>query len=54
MYVKISTISPSIATTKFIINTIKAGRYLSFENIFQPFFQIQRRIYQFILQLFLL
>jgi hypothetical protein len=24
--------------TKFIINIIKAGRYLSFEDIFQPFF----------------
>lgn len=39
---------------KLIINTIKAGRYLSFEDIFQPFFQVQRRICQLILQLFLL
>lgn len=31
---------------QLIINTIKAGRYLSFEDIFQPFFQVQRRIYQ--------
>ena len=26
---------------KLIINIIKAGRYLSFEDIFQPFFLVQ-------------
>ena len=39
---------------QLIINTIKAGRYLCFEDIFQPFFQVQRHISQFILQPFLL
>lgn len=39
---------------QLIINTIKAGRYLSFEDIFQPFFHVKRRICQLILQLFLL
>lgn len=34
---------------QLIINIIKAGRYLSFEDIFQPFFQVQRRICQLIL-----
>lgn len=45
---------PQNRHNQLIINTIKAGRYLSFEDIFQPFFQVQRRICQLILQLFLL
>ena len=39
---------------QLIINIIKAGRYFCFEDICQPFFQVQRHISQLILQPFLL